>query len=244
MLHSARCISDGSLRGLLPLPPLTSHHIHAPRQTQPFPVPTLATLQQALCGGRRSERHQWAGGGDASGGGAAMGQLQVQLPAHACGVEGWRCRPASVLGQGCAWCEHADLAPSLIRLRSLRVCVKGAVPPSCRTLAGCRAVKAVSPKADPADATCPIPDCTPETTYSVWATAVHADGTKSPESNSDDFTTPKHRRGALWAGRMGGIKRCRTAACMARRPPDACLLHNRRPAQPYTQLQRSVDCCE
>ena len=72
---------------------------------------------------------------------------------------------------------------------SLRVCVKGTnscreVPPAGCTLSG------------PANFTCTINGCAAETTYAVFATAVHADGTTSPESSPDDFTTPKHRWGA------------------------------------------------
>ena len=70
----------------------------------------------------------------------------------------------------------------------LVLCVKGASPPSCRTLSPlCTAA------ADAAAATeCAIPGCKSATTYTVEATALLADGTRSPQSAPADFTTPKY----------------------------------------------------
>lgn len=70
---------------------------------------------------------------------------------------------------------------------SLRVCVSGTA--DCRTLTGCKAAATAG-----ATSTCLISGCTAEKSYSVWATAVHADGSKSTESDPTGFTTPKHRQ--------------------------------------------------
>ena len=58
---------------------------------------------------------------------------------------------------------------------------------SCRTITGC----AAAPNPD-AVTHCAIPDCAPQTTYVVWATAKRAGGFTSPESEPDTFNTDKY----------------------------------------------------
>ena len=66
----------------------------------------------------------------------------------------------------------------------LKVCVKGTA--DCRNITGCVANANKDAVTD-----CPIPGCTPDTTYDVWATAQKT-GLTSPQSAPDDFTTDKY----------------------------------------------------
>ena len=66
----------------------------------------------------------------------------------------------------------------------LTVCKKAAPSQCLQNLPLCTITATVT--------NCPIPGCTPGTEYEVTIVAIDADGTtKSPESNTDPFTTPK-----------------------------------------------------
>ena len=70
----------------------------------------------------------------------------------------------------------------------LTVCVKNASPPSCRTLSPlCTATGDANAATE-----CSIPGCVASTTYTVRATALLADGTRSPQSAAAEFTTAKY----------------------------------------------------
>ena len=106
---------------------------------------------------------------------------------------------------------------------NLKVCkvVAGVVDnASCRQVNGCKANASKSgkpgTKADPADTNCPIPGCEAETVYRVWATALKTDGTESPQSNPDDFTTPQHSAPVI---QVDDAKTTKTTAVAVVTPP-------------------------
>lgn len=70
----------------------------------------------------------------------------------------------------------------------LTVCVRGALPASCRVLTPLCAAAA-----DPnANTRCAILGCDAGVTYDVRAVAIRASGVRSPVSNTDSFLAPAH----------------------------------------------------
>jgi len=51
-------------------------------------------------------------------------------------------------------------------------------------LSGCKTLNCTTPSS------CPVTGLTPDTSYLTTAVAIKADGTRSPPSNEDIFTTP------------------------------------------------------